>query len=117
MDYDAVEKLQCTFCINRASDYVPAAPESKLGLAISNLGKLPVNGLRHPPEGGTNGWYVWFGEELSSAPDFFVPLHTAHLSEYCPEIIEYLGLQPGFRFLKAGDYLDIWYDATLLDDS
>jgi len=51
MDFDAVETLQRTFCINRDSGYVPAAPESKLGLAISTLGKIPVNGLRHPPGG------------------------------------------------------------------
>ena len=52
---------------------------------------------------------------MSSDPDFFSPIHTKHLAKYCPEILEYLGLPPGSRFLKAGEYLDIWYDATLLD--
>jgi len=115
MDYEAVEKLQRTFCICRDSHYVPAGPASKVGFAISTIGKTPVNGLRHPPQGDTNGWYIWFGKEWSSAPYFFAPLHMAHLTKYCPEIIEYLGLKPGFRFLKAGDYLDVWYDAALLD--
>jgi hypothetical protein len=99
MDYGAVEKLQHTFCINRNSDYVPAALESKLALAIGTLGKVPVNGLRHPPERGTNGWYIWCGEELSDVPDFFAPLHTAHLSEYCPE------------------KLNIWYCSRASDSS
>ncbi|WP_432444553.1 immunity protein Imm33 domain-containing protein [Rhizobium leguminosarum] len=25
-------------------------------------GDLPLNGLRHPPEAGTNGWFIWGGE-------------------------------------------------------
>ncbi len=57
----------------------------KVGIARNvRDGILPINGLRHPPVGDTSGWYIWAGEgEPSEDPDFFVPLHVAHLSEWC----------------------------------
>jgi hypothetical protein len=58
---------------------------------------------------------VWGGEELRTEPDFFKPLHTEHLDEWCPGIQKYLGLAPGWRFLIADDYEDVWFDPTLLD--
>lgn len=87
----------------------------KVGIA-SNVkqGIRPVNGLRHPPEGDTTGWYIWAGEELSDQPDFFNPLHVEHLKQWCPEIQKYLGLPPGWRFLIDGDFVDVWYDESLL---
>ncbi len=86
-----------------------------LGFASSTEGRLPINGLRHPPGGGASGWYIWCGEEFSDASDFFVPLHARHVYERHPELIRLLGLPPGYRFLVAGDYLDIWYDSSLVD--
>ena len=40
------------------------------GVALDSLDKVPLNALRHSPEGNTCGWYIWGGEELSEAPDF-----------------------------------------------
>lgn len=36
------------------------------------------------PRGGT-----WAGEELSSDPEFFVPLHVAHLEVWCPRLFPF----------------------------
>lgn len=88
---------------------------SKLGIALSTIGKQPINGLRHKPENGTNGWFIWCGNELCKTESFFSPLHIEHISEYLPEIIEYLNLPPGYRFLIDGnDYEDIWFDNDVL---
>ena len=88
----------------------------KAGVAENvRTGAVPVNGLRHPLEGDTTGWYIWAGEELSSDPDFFLPLHVEHLEEWRPEILKYLALPPGWRFLVDSDYEDVWYDPSLLD--
>ena len=35
---------------------------------------LTFHGLRHKPEGNTNGWYIWAGDDCSLS-DFFSPLH------------------------------------------
>lgn len=96
---------------------VPVQPSAnqKLGLALDTLHLEPLNGLRHPPQGDTCGWYIWGGPELSQAEDFFQPLHVAHLFERCPRALKYLALPPGWRFLDASDREDVWYDPALLD--
>jgi len=95
---------------------VDAPDGAKLGIARSvGSGELPLNGLRHPAAGDTTGWYIWAGPELSNDPEFFEPMHVRHLSERCPEIVKFLGLPPGWRFLKAREYEDVWYDPSLLN--
>lgn len=87
----------------------------KLGIAADFFsGKIPLNGLRHQPENETCGWFLWAGEALSQEDDYFKPLHVFHLIEKCPTVLKYLGLPPGWRFLVAGDYEDVWLDETLL---
>jgi hypothetical protein len=73
----------------------------------------PVHGLRHPPAHGSSGWYLWTGE-LRADHDFFRPLHVRHVIEACPPVERFLHLAPGFRFLVAQDYEDVWFDAALL---
>ncbi len=88
---------------------------SKVGLAIKSLNGGIIHGLRHPIENGTNGWYIWCGE-FSDAPDFFEPVCIKHLTNYLPEdVLEYLDLPSGFRFLIDGNnYEDVWFDEKLL---
>lgn len=108
--------LQRQLCRKYDADYVSSPNGLKVGIALNvREGLVPINGFRHRPEGDTTGWYIYAGEELSSDPDFFKPLHVEHLDDWCPEIKKYLGLAPGWRFLIAGDYEDVWYDESLLD--
>jgi hypothetical protein len=37
------------------------------------------------------------------------------VKDKCPEALPFLGLPPGYRFLVAGEYVDVWYDSTLLE--
>ena len=96
---------------------VPPKASSKLGLAISTVGSQPIHGLRHPPTTSTNGWYIWCGNDaLPEHPDFFSPLHVEHVAEYLPQVVEYLDLPPGYRFLIDGEnFEDVWFDASLLE--
>ena len=114
-DSSRIEATQLAFCRERNADFVTASSDSKLGFAFATEGKRPMNGLRHPAAGDTNGWYIWFGEEFSTAPDFFVPLHASHVYERYPDSARLLGLAPGYRFMLDGSYLDVWYDPTLLN--
>jgi hypothetical protein len=93
-----------------------APPDLTVGIAGNvRSGLQPVNGLRHPPDVGTTGWFIWAGEQLSDEPGFFVPLHVAHLAEWCPAVLPYPELPPGWRFLIAPEYEDVWEDPSLLD--
>jgi hypothetical protein len=81
--------------------------------ASSNLINDPINGLRHPAENGTTGWFIWAGE-YSESENFFKPICAEHLLQIRPDIIKFLGLDVGFRFI--GDrygYQDVWYDDSL----
>jgi hypothetical protein len=79
-----------------------------------NLKKEPINGLRYPIEGQITGWYIWSGE-FSNDTNFFKPICAEHLLQIRPEIIKYLGLDIGFRFLAdSNGYEDIWFDKQLL---
>ena len=109
-------RLQRETCARFGTDYVPVEEGLKVGIAGNVRGTdQRINGLRHRPEGDTTGWYIWAGDVLSDADDFFLPLHVAHLEEWCPQILKYLALPPGWRFLAVKDCEDVWFDASLLD--
>jgi hypothetical protein len=87
-----------------------------VGLALTTLGQQPINAMRIQPYGGTNGWYIWCGGEMSQADDFFAPLHVEHLVDYLPAAVNYLDLPPGYRFqIDEAGYEDVWFDADLLE--
>jgi hypothetical protein len=91
----------------------PAPPSyaSTVGLAVGSRSRgWPLTGIRHTPVGQTNGWYLWWGGEKSDSDDFFKPMHVEHLAEWCPEALRYLALPPGWAFVIAPDYEDVWYD-------
>ena len=115
MDYNKVLQQQKFICQKWGADFLESPSHLKLGIAenVKN-GIWPINGLRVYPEGDTSGWYIWAGEELSNNDDFFQPLHISHLEHRLPIIEKYLGLPPGWRFLIANDYEDVWFDEELL---
>lgn len=121
LDRDRLRRMdilarQLAVCRAHGVVCVPTGPEATLGVALGTLdGRAPLHGLRHSPAGHTCGWYIWAGDEIPAADDAFAPLHADHLHQRAPTALPYLGLPPGWRFLVAGDYVDVWYDAALLD--
>lgn len=113
---DRWTRKQKEVCARYQAAFVQAPDGLKVGVSRNvREGGRPLNGMRHPPEGETTGWYIWAGEDIGTDPDFFVPLHVAHLEQWCPTILPFLGLPPGWRFLIAEGYEDVWEDRTLLD--
>ena len=103
---------QKEICSMHNSTWKPINKKLNIG-ASADLVKDPINGLRHPSEKGTTGWYIWTGE-YSEADDFFQPICVEHLLQKRPDIIKYLGLDIGFRFLvDKNGYEDIWFDEKL----
>lgn len=111
------DERQQRLCVERQVPWTPPRPDSKAGVAREvGSGLWPVNGLRIPVEGATSGWYLWAGEgEMDQSPDYFEPVHVVHMYERCQEVLPYLGLPPGWRFLIAPGYSDVWEDPTLLE--
>ena len=115
MNEEELLERQKDLCERYQAEFVASPNEMKLGISRNiQEGILPINGLRHLPNGDTTGWYIYAGEELSEEEDFFVPLHVAHIKQWCPKVQEFLGLAPGWRFLISDDYEDVWFDTELL---
>jgi hypothetical protein len=108
-------KEQKIVCEQYDSSYTESPSFLKVGISANiKDGIYPINGLRHPIQGDATGWYIWAGD-YSSDPNFFVPIHVGHLKEWCPQVMRFLGLAPGWRFLIAPNYVDVWKDISLLD--
>ena len=113
---DSIQE-QMQMCQKYNADYVPSELHHKIGIAWNVKEKLePIHGMRIQPVGDTTGWYIW-ADEYSEADDFFVPLHVIHIDDWEPKIKKYLGLAPGWRFVIAEDYEDVWFDDQLLNRS
>jgi hypothetical protein len=118
MSFEEVTPAQRAVCERYEVQPVPAPARLKVGVARNvRDGTLPLNGLRRNPVGDTTGWYIWAGGEPSGESDFFVPMHVSHLEQRCPDVLAYLALPPGSRFLIAPNHEDVWVDAKLRDQS
>lgn len=107
------EAAQRDICRKYGAEFTVCRDELKLGVSLSlKEGVRPIHGMRVNPTQGTSGWYVWAGEYSESA-DFFKPLHAGHIADWEPLVRPYLGLPPGWRFLIAENYEDVWYDDGL----
>ena len=115
--YRKIKRQQIDICKKYKTSFLQIEYFHKVGISKEiNRQRYPINGRRHPPIADTTGWYIWFGNEPPTEDeDYFVPLHVDHLLELCPEVLPYLGLSPGWRFLLAPDYEDVWFDKNLLD--
>ena len=106
---------QAATCARLQAEPLPPERRSKTGLAIRTKDAgWPLTGIRHLPTGDTNGWYIWWGEHRSDDPDFFDALHVEHLPDWCPEALPYLALPPGWAFVIAPGYEDVWFDEDYL---
>ena len=112
------EATQREICARHAVEFVPADACLKVGIAKGAMsGVMPIHGLRLWPTETSCGCYVWAGDEPSDDPDFFEPVHVAHLRDVCAAIVPYLGLPPGSRLVVADGYDDVWRDEKLLDEA
>ena len=110
-----MDEAQQIVCKRYGADFMPPEDSYKIGISESALrGEVPLHGLRHPPESGTTGWFIWSGDLLDDE-GFFMPLHLYHLAEDCPAALPFLALPPGWRFLVAPGHEDVWWDSSLLD--
>ena len=108
-----MEKL----CKDCSVEFIEPDWSLKVGISADLFDDLsPINGLRHPEESGTMGWYLYAGQEFPKGDDAFSPLHARHIAERKPFWLKYLALPAGWRFLvDRSGYKDVWYDEQLLE--
>lgn len=112
---DEILRLQQDVCKKYGVIPHPSPMDHKVGISLTvKQGLIPINGMRIRNSEDSTGWFFWAGEHLSDDPNFFVPLHVSHLTNWCMDVIPFLLLPPGWRFLTDGDYFDVWYDPQLL---
>ena len=87
------------------------APEAMVAVAIGSLAQTPIYGTRIVlPENGTISWFIHCGEH-SDANDFYQALHATHLHEMLPQVVDYLALPSGAKFiLDREGYEDVWLE-------
>ncbi|MGE7960306.1 immunity protein Imm33 domain-containing protein [Pseudomonas sp. NPDC089530] len=87
-------------------------PDDMIAVALATLGRSPIYGTRIAlPEGGNVSWFIHCGD-YSDADDFYQPVHTEHLPEMLPRVMNYLCLPAGARFIIDDDgYEDVWMEA------
>ena len=112
-----MDDQQRAVCVQYGAAFNPPTRESRVGIALQTLERVPLHGLRVPVTSSVCGWYLWAGDERYDDPDFFQPLCIEHLPERCPLAVPFLALPPGWRFLTDGDHTDVWYDSELLKGS
>jgi len=89
--------------------------DKRVGMSLNvRDGVLPINGIRSKSVGNSTGWYIWAGEYSADA-DFFETLCVSHLPEWCPQVLPYLLLPPGWRIQIAPGHEDVWFDRTIAD--
>jgi hypothetical protein len=92
-----------------------AVSEHIIGGRFYKEGIWPLHGERFLPTPTTTGWYIYAGENTGEV-DFYKAVHSAHLDTWCTDAVPYLGLPPGWRFLLAPGYEDVWFDEALLTE-
>lgn len=111
----AIIQKQRQICKKYGAPFDPPPPETKVGIALQTLSLSPINGMRAPAMPTTCGWFIYGGEDPSSADDFYQPLCWEHLEDRCKSVLPFLALPPGWRFLTDGaGYVDVWFDEQLL---
>ncbi len=86
----------------------------KIVISVGVYEGLDVEAVRYPSPDHMTGW--WLTTELYNGnTDSLNVVHYYHLAFSRPDIIKYLALPFGYRFIKDKEY-DIWFDDNVLSD-
>ena len=100
---------QKLLCEEFGSRYIEVKGDDVVAVAVKTLDKEPLVGVRKAPETEENvSWFI-YGGELGEGEDFFETMTVRELQDILPEVLPYLALQEGYRFMIDGDdYEDVW---------
>ena len=107
---------QKLLCEEFGSAYIVLKGDDVVAVAVHTLNKEPIVGLRKKPETEENvSWYI-YGGELGEGEDFFETMTIKKLQDILPEVLPYLALEEGYRFMiDFDDYEDVWKEGDSAD--
>ena len=105
---------QKLLCEEVGSAYIEVKGDDVVAVALHTLNQEPIVGLRNKPDTAENvSWYI-YGGELGEGEDFFETMTIKKLQDILPEVLPYLALEEGYRFMiDADDYEDVWKEGDL----
>ena len=100
---------QKLLCEEFGSSYIELKGDDVVAVAVTSLNKEPIVGIRKKPETAENiSWYI-YGGELTEGDDAFETMTIKKLQDILPEVLPYLALEEGYRFMiDFEDYEDVW---------
>ena len=100
---------QKLLCEEFGSTYIEVNGDDVVAVAVHTLNQDPIVGIRRIAETAENvSWYI-YGGELPEGDDFFETMSIKKLQDIIPEVLPYLALDVGYRFMIDGDdYEDVW---------
>jgi len=104
-DFVEEQKLVCEEFDSR---YIKVNETDLVAIAKQTLTKEPIVGLRKKADAENVSWFI-YGGELEEGDDFFDVISVKELEDVFPDVIPYLALEEGFRFMiDADEYEDVW---------
>ena len=112
-DWSSIVDEQRRVCEQYKATFVPRLPVLKVGICARREGR---NSADSWIEDGSRPWHdglVHLAQATSQAERVF---HRCTLNTCQSGVLrrQFLGLPPGWRFLIADGFEDVWYDAKLL---
>jgi hypothetical protein len=99
---------QKLLCEEFGSAYKVVSGDDVVAVAVQTLDKDPLVGIRKLPDTEGVSWYI-YGGELAEGFDTFETMTVRELQDILPDVLPYLALDIGYRFMIDGDdYEDVW---------
>lgn len=100
---------QKLLCEEVESAYIEVKGDDVVAVAVQTLNQDPIVGIRKVPETAENvSWYI-YGGELPEGEAVFETMTIKKLQDILPDVLPYLALDIGYRFMIDGDdYEDVW---------
>ncbi|TCM66441.1 hypothetical protein EC844_11341 [Acinetobacter calcoaceticus] len=104
---------QKLLCEEFDSAYIEVKSADLVAVATKTLNQEPLVGLRKQPEGDEQvSWFIYAGE-LAADQDEFEIMTVTELEKILPDVLPYLALESGFRFMiDKDDYEDVWKEGA-----
>lgn len=105
---------QKLLCEEFGSRYIEVQGDDVVAVAVQTLKQDPIVGLRNRPEPEQSVSWFLYGGELAEGEDAFETMTVRELQDILPQVLPYLALDVGFRFMIDGDdYEDVWKEGDL----